>query len=172
MYFTDEDAEDAEVLYILVSIKINIVNVMDIGHYICDVIDYSTGTWWNCDDDTITKYSVYPNNVYDNVSKDNEQKKGFFWSWMDQIGSCQCYILKNTFFHPTLTILYRKIVSRDIEHIKERITDFIAFKEEVGINEMICSNIQTIILLWNEDFKTTIGNNERNCSSEKNLIIG
>ena len=65
-----------EVLYILVSIKHYISNDMDSGHYICDVVDYNTGTWCNCDDDTITKYSRYLNNLYDNLSKDNEQKKG------------------------------------------------------------------------------------------------
>ena len=47
---------DAEVLYILLSIKLNMGNVMDKGHYVYDVLDYNTGTWWNCDDATITKY--------------------------------------------------------------------------------------------------------------------
>ena len=49
---------------------------MDSGHYACDILDYNTGTWWNCDDDTITKYSGYPKNLYGNLSKENEQKKG------------------------------------------------------------------------------------------------
>ena len=32
-----------EVIYVLVSIKYHIGNDMDQGHYICDVLDYSTG---------------------------------------------------------------------------------------------------------------------------------
>ena len=40
-----------EVLYILVSIKLHIGNDMDKGRYVCDVLDYNTGTWWNCDDE-------------------------------------------------------------------------------------------------------------------------
>ena len=46
------------------------------GHYVCDILDYNTGTWWNCDNEQITKYSGYPKNVYDNLSKENEQQKG------------------------------------------------------------------------------------------------
>ena len=49
---------------------------MDKGHYACDVFYYNKGTWWNCDDATITHYSGYPMNVYDNLLIDNEQKKG------------------------------------------------------------------------------------------------
>ena len=48
--------KSAEVLYIIVSIKINIGYVMDKGNYVCYVLDYSTGAWWNCDDDTILQY--------------------------------------------------------------------------------------------------------------------
>ena len=55
----------AEVIYILIYIKLYIGNDMDKGHYVCDVLDYNTGTWWNCDDDTINKYRGYPMNVYD-----------------------------------------------------------------------------------------------------------
>ena len=32
----------AEVLYIIVSIKLHIGNDMDKGHYVCDVLDYNT----------------------------------------------------------------------------------------------------------------------------------
>ena len=49
---------------------------MDQGHYICDVLDYSTGTWWKCDDEIVTKYPGYPMNVYNEVSSDKKHKKG------------------------------------------------------------------------------------------------
>ena len=90
---------DAEVLYILVSIKIHIGNDMDKGHYICDLLDYNTWTWWDYDDSTITQYSGYPMNLYNNLSIYNEPKKGGILLWMDQIGLYQCYILKNTFLN-------------------------------------------------------------------------
>ena len=48
---------------------------MDQGHYICDVLDYSTGTWWKCDDEIVTKYPGYPMNVYNEVSSDKNIKK-------------------------------------------------------------------------------------------------
>ena len=63
---------------------------MDSGHYLCDILDYNTGTWWNCDDETITNYSGYPEYVYGNLSNKNEQKKGENL-WADHIGLCQCY---------------------------------------------------------------------------------
>ena len=67
MSFSDKPPK---VLYIIVSIKLNIGNDMDKGHFLCDVLDYNTGTWWNCDDDTITQYPGYPLNVYDDLSID------------------------------------------------------------------------------------------------------
>ena len=41
---------DPKVIYVLVSIRYHIGNDMDQGQYICDVLYYSTGTWWKCDD--------------------------------------------------------------------------------------------------------------------------
>ena len=46
MFFTKK----REVLYILVSVKLHIGNNMDQINYACDVLDYNTETWWNCDD--------------------------------------------------------------------------------------------------------------------------
>ena len=40
---------------------------MDKGRYDCDVLDYSTGTWWNYDDDKINQYPGYPMNIYDDL---------------------------------------------------------------------------------------------------------
>ena len=41
-FFSDKHPE---VLYIIVSVNLNIGNDMDKGHYVCDVLDYNTGTW-------------------------------------------------------------------------------------------------------------------------------
>ena len=64
-----------EVLYIIVYIKLHIGNYMDKGQYVCDVLYYNTGTWWNCDDDTITQYTGYPLNSYDDLSIDKKTKQ-------------------------------------------------------------------------------------------------
>ena len=63
-------------IYVLVSIKYHIGNDLDWGHYVCDVLDYNTGTWWKCDDEIVTKYPGYPMNVYNEVSSGKKQKKG------------------------------------------------------------------------------------------------
>ena len=67
--------DNPEVLYILVSIKLHIGNDIDKGHYVCDVLCYNTGTWWNCNDETITQYPGYPMNVYNDLSIDKKQNK-------------------------------------------------------------------------------------------------
>ena len=72
MSFTDKP----EVIYIIVCIKLNIGNDMDKGHYVCDILDYNTGTWWNCDDETINQYPGYPMNIYYDLSIDKKQKRG------------------------------------------------------------------------------------------------
>ena len=43
-----------------------------------------------------------------------------------------------------------------MEHIKEMIADFGDLKEEVGMNEIICNNIQKIISLWKEYSETVM----------------
>ena len=65
----------AEVIYIIVSIKIHIGNDMDKGHYVCDVLDYSTWIWRNCYNNTIPQYPGYPTNVYSDLSIDKKQKQ-------------------------------------------------------------------------------------------------
>ena len=64
-----------EVIYVLFCIKYHIGNDMDQGHSICDLLDYSTGTWWKCDDEIITKYPGYPMDVYDELECDKKNKK-------------------------------------------------------------------------------------------------
>ena len=59
---------------------------MDQGHYVCDVLDYNTGTWWNCDDKKITQYPGYPMNEYNDLSSYLFKKKEKEKIWMDQIG--------------------------------------------------------------------------------------
>ena len=93
-----------EVIYMIVSINLHIGNNMDKGHYVCVVLDYNTGTWWNCDDDTINKYSGYTLNIYNDLSIDKEKKEKKC-VWMIHIGLCSCYIFKTTFLHRALTVL-------------------------------------------------------------------
>ena len=61
------------------------------------------------------------------------------------------YIRREIIASSTYYIITGKSVSKEIEQIKERIADFGAFKEYVGINKIICNKIQTIISLWKED---------------------
>ena len=48
---------------------------MDQGQYVCDVLDYNTGIWWNCDDEKITQYPRYPMNVYNDLSSELKKRK-------------------------------------------------------------------------------------------------
>ena len=69
---------------------------MDKVHYFCDVLDYNTVIWWNCDDETITQYPGYPMNVNDDLSIYEIKRKKVC---MYQIGLCTCYILEKAFLH-------------------------------------------------------------------------
>ena len=64
---------------------------------------------------------------------------------MDQIVLCSCYIFKKNLESRTYYFITRKSASKEMEHIKERISEFGAFKEEVGMNKKICNKIQTSI---------------------------
>ena len=55
------------------------------------------------------------------------------------------YIRKYIISLRTYCFITGKSVSKDMEHIKERISDFRAFKEEVGMNEITCNKIRTSI---------------------------
>ena len=79
MYFP---GEYYKVLYIIVSINLITGNDMDSGHYVCDVLDYNTGTWWNCDDDTITKYSGYPKMYMIIYQKIMKKRKFYYYEWI------------------------------------------------------------------------------------------
>ena len=76
------------------------------------------------------------------------------------------YIKADILASRTYYFITGKSVSKDIGHIKERLADFGSFKEEVGMNKIICNKIQTIISLQKEDLATVIENNENSCSSE------
>ena len=151
--------EDTEVLYILVYIKLHIGNDMDSGHYVCDLLDYNTGTWWNCCDDTITKYEVYPNNVYDNLSIDNEQKKrkDCILDGSDSIVSI--YILKKIFLHPAPTLFVQLNQYTKRWNTSRR-------------NKIICNNIHTSIHLWKEDMETVIEKKQKKVQVKKTILIG
>ena len=129
MYFS---GNRDEVVYIMISIKIYIDKDMNIGHYFCDVLDYNTETWWNYYDDTITKYSRYLVNVYGNLSRENEQKKGKkYYEWIRY--DCVNVIHKtDALVYSTYPFCTGKPESKDIENIKDRIADFKIFKENFG----------------------------------------
>ena len=85
----------------------------------------------------------------------------------DMIAS-RIYIRREILSVRTNSFITGKSISKDMEHIKERISDFGAFKEEGKGIEITCNTIQTSISLWKEYFETTIENNECFCASESN----
>ena len=72
MYFS---GSHDEVVYIMASIKLHVGRDTDSDHYICDVLDYNTGTWWKCDYDIITIYSGYTENFYDDLSHEMNKNR-------------------------------------------------------------------------------------------------
>ena len=81
------------------------------------------------------------------------------------------YIRKYILSVRTYCFITGKSISKDMEHIKERIADFRAFKREARGIEIRCNTIQTSISLWKEYLETKIENNEWLCSSESNYYF-
>ena len=118
-----------EAVYIIVSVNLYIGNYISIVHYVYAVLDCNTGTWWNCYDGKINHYSGYTVYVYDNVSNENEQKKGGECNMnvSDSILS-MLYIKRDILASSTYSFCNGKSVSKDIENIKEIIAEFKVFK--------------------------------------------
>ena len=90
-----------EVVYIMISIKLQFGKDIDSVYYVCGVLDYNTVTWWRCDDGTITSYSGYPENVYDYLLHENEKKGEVGLKGSDSIVSI--LYIKESFSHPEYT---------------------------------------------------------------------
>ena len=107
-------------IYFIVSIKYHIGNCLDQVRYICDVLDYNTGTWWKCDDEIVTKYPGYPMNVYNEVSSDKKRKKS---KRHDMDGSegivTIIYIRKDILEVRTYSFITGMSRTKNMEHILE-----------------------------------------------------
>ena len=108
-------------------------------------------------------------NVYNDLSSDKKQKRG---KRQDMYGSdrilSMIYIRKDILSVRIYCFITGKSISKDMEHIKEIIADFEAFKEEARGIEITRNTIQTSISLWREYLENMIENNEWLCSSESN----
>ena len=104
-------------LYIIVSIKLHIGNNTNKGHYVYSVLNYNTGTWWNCDDETMTQYPGYPYNVFDDLSIYKKQKREkVCMDRLDRIVS-MLYIKKDIFASRNYSLITGNSVSKDTEQI-------------------------------------------------------
>ena len=121
---------------------------MDQGRYICDVLDYSTGTWWKCDDEIVTKYPGYPMNVYNEVSSDKKHKKV---KRHDMDGSeiifSMIYIRKDILAVRTDSFITGISRTKNMEYILERKYGFESFKDRAQVIERTCNTIQSSISL-------------------------
>ena len=78
------------------------------------------------------------------------------------------YIRRDILAVRTYYFIRGKSALKDMEHIKERIADFGAFKEEERMIKITCNTIKKSISLWKDYLETMIENNERLCSVETN----
>ena len=74
---------DDEVVCVMVSMNICVGKYVDGSHYYCDVWYYNTGTFWICVDEKITDFRRYPENVYNELSHENEKNQGKGMLWKD-----------------------------------------------------------------------------------------
>ena len=105
-------------------------------------------------------------NVYNELSSDKKQKIGkrHDMDGSDRIFS-MVYIRKDILSVRNHYFITGMSISNDMEHIKERIPDFGAFKNEAKGTERTCNTIQSSISLWKEYLETMIENNQWLCES-------
>ena len=91
----------------------------DIGPYVCDIFYYNTWTWWNSNDDTITKHSRCLDNAYDIfLRKMNTKGEIFIMNGSDGIVS-MLWIKREIIASITYYFCTGKSVSKAIENINE-----------------------------------------------------
>ena len=78
------------------------------------------------------------------------------------------YIRKDILAVRTYCFNTGKSISKDMEHIQDRISGFGAFKEKARGIKITCNTIQTSISFWEGYLEIMIENNEWLCSSESN----
>ena len=106
-------------------------------------------------------------NVYNDLSSDLKTKKG---KRKDMDGSdrivSMIYIRKYILSVRTYCFITGNSISKDMEHIKERIAKFGDIKEEARGIKITCNTIQTIISLWTKYLEIMIEKNYSLGSSE------
>ena len=95
-------------------------------------------------------------NVYNDLSIDLEEKTISIDGSYSIVS--MLYISKDVLAVITYYFITGKSLSKDMEHIKERISDFGAFKEDKRKIKITCNTIQTCISLWKEYLETMIEN--------------
>ena len=88
-------SSNEKISYILVSLVNHDGGSLDCGHYVSDVFDSSTGIWWHCDDDNITKLSDLPYGVYYRETHKPTRKKAFNDGFLK--GTVGCLYQNNPF---------------------------------------------------------------------------
>ena len=78
------------------------------------------------------------------------------------------YISKDILAVITYCFITENSILKFMEHIKEIIADFGAFKEDARGIKITSNAIQASISLWKEYLETILENNEWLCSSESN----
>ena len=73
------------------------------------------------------------------------------------------YIRKDILSVVTYSSITRVSISNNMEHIKEKIANFGAFKNKAKGIERICNIIQSSILLWKDNLETMMENNQWLC---------
>ena len=63
-YLWKQPSSNENISYTLVSLIKHDGDSLDFGHYVSDIFDSITGTWWHCDDDSITQISDLPKGFY------------------------------------------------------------------------------------------------------------
>ena len=91
---------------------------MDSGQYYCDVLYYNTETWWRYDNDKITNFRGYPENINYEILHENKQNQAKRHIIKVSDGIVSMLQIKQTFSYTELTRFFiGKSVYEEIEKL-------------------------------------------------------
>ena len=69
-------SSDSDVSYVLCAVQNHLGTTPHGGHYVAEVMDWTTGVWWECNDESVTRMADGPSASYDLAGEDGDEDGG------------------------------------------------------------------------------------------------
>ena len=69
-------SSNSDVSYVLCAVQNHLGTTPHGGHYVAEVMDWTTGVWWECNDESVTRMVDGPSASYDPAEEDGDEGGG------------------------------------------------------------------------------------------------